>query len=81
VPIAQERYNFENGKAFADAMRTGGTPVIAGAGANYDALAGSGAPLAVAWDAMIFGTSAEEALTEANPKLQEILDEYWADKS
>ena len=80
VPIAQENYHFENGKAFAGAMRTGGTPVIAGAGANYDALAGSGAPLAVAWDAMVFGTSAEEALTEANPGLQKILDDYWAKK-
>ena len=25
-------------------------------------------------------TSAEEALTEANPKIQEILDAYWEDK-
>jgi multiple sugar transport system substrate-binding protein len=80
VPIAEETYQFEHGEVFADAMRTGGTPVIAGAGANYDALAGGDAPLAVAWDAMVFGTSAEEALTEANPKLQEILDEYWADR-
>jgi multiple sugar transport system substrate-binding protein len=80
VPVAQETYQFENGNAFADAMRTGGTPVVAGAGANYDAIAGAGAPVSVAWDAMIFGTSAEEALTEANPKIQKILDDYLAAK-
>ena len=81
VPIAQKTYNFTNGKAFADSMRTGMNPLFAGAGANYDAMAGSGAPLAVAWDAMLNGTSAQAALAEAEPKLQKILDDYWAKKS
>ena len=80
VPIAQKTYNFENGKAFADSMRTGMNPLFAGAGANYDAVAGTGAPLAVAWDAMLNGTSAKAALTEAEPKLQKILDDYWKKK-
>jgi multiple sugar transport system substrate-binding protein len=80
VPRAQETYHFENGKAFADSMRTGGTPIVAGAGANYDAIAGTGAPINTAWEAMLYGTSAREALTEANPLVQAILDEYWADK-
>lgn len=81
VPRAQETYHFENAKAFADAMRTGGTPVVAGAGANYDAIAGSGAPINAAWEAMMYGTSARDALTEANPLVQRILDEYWEDKA
>ncbi|OQA47512.1 MAG: Bacterial extracellular solute-binding protein [Chloroflexi bacterium ADurb.Bin325] len=81
VPIAQKTYNFQNGKAFANSMRTGGNPVFAGAGANYDALAGAATPLAVAWDAMLNGTSAREALTVAEPLLQKILDDYWAAKS
>jgi hypothetical protein len=80
VPIAQKTYKFENGKAYADSMRTGRNPLFAGAGANYDAMAGPGAPLTVAWDAMLNGTSAKEALTEAQPKLQKILDDYWAKK-
>ena len=80
VPIAQEKYKFTNGKAFANAMRTGRNPIFAGAGANYDAVAGQGTPLAVAWDAMLNGTSARDALTEAQPKLQKILDDYWAKK-
>jgi multiple sugar transport system substrate-binding protein len=81
VPTAQKLYKFENGKAFADAMRTGKNPLFAGAGANYDAIAGTGAPLAVAWDAMLNGTSAQAALTEAEPKLQKILDDYWKKKT
>jgi hypothetical protein len=80
VPIAQKTYKFENGKAFASAMRTGMNPLFAGAGANYDAMAGQGAPLTVAWDAMLNGTPAKQAITEAQPKLQKILDDYWAKK-
>ena len=80
VPIAQKTFNFTNGKAFADSMRTGMNPLFAGAGANYDAMAGPGAPLTVAWDAMLNGTSAKQAITEAQPKLQKILDDYWAKK-
>jgi ABC-type glycerol-3-phosphate transport system substrate-binding protein len=81
VPKAQAAYNFTNGKAFADAMRTGQNPIFAGAGANFDAMSGTGAPLTVAWDAMLNGTSAKEALTTAQPLLQKMLDDYWAKKS
>lgn len=80
VPTAQKTYNFSNGKAFADSMRTGMNPLFAGAGANYDAVAGTGAPLTVAWEAMLNGTPASKAITEAQPKLQKILDDYWAKK-
>jgi multiple sugar transport system substrate-binding protein len=80
VPIAEKTYSFTNGKAFADAMRTGRNPIIAGAGANYDAVAGPSTPLQVAWDAMLAGTSAKEALEAAQPALQKILDDYWAKK-
>lgn len=80
VPKVQAQYNFSNGKAFADAMRTGQNPIFAGAGANYDAMSGTGAPLTVAWDAMLNGTSAKDALTTAQPLLQKMLDDYWAKK-
>lgn len=80
VPLAQEKFSFSNAKAYADSMRTGRNPIISGAGSNYDAVAGPSTPLAVAWDAMLAGTSAEEALTTAQPLLQAILDEYWSKK-
>jgi multiple sugar transport system substrate-binding protein len=81
VPIVQKTYNFENAKAFANAMRTGGSPIVAGAGANLDAVSQvAGTPLTTAWDKMVLGTSAAEALNEANPQLQQILDTYWAKK-
>jgi ABC-type glycerol-3-phosphate transport system substrate-binding protein len=81
APVAQERFQFENAKAYADSMRTGRNPIFAGAGANYDAVAGPSTPLAVAWDAMLAGASAQEAITTAQPLLQEILDNYWANKA
>ena len=81
VPIATETYNFENGMAFGNAMKTGLNPIFSGAGCNYDAIAGAGTPLAVAWDAMLgVQKTAKEAMEEANPKLQKILDDYWAKK-
>lgn len=81
VPKVQEKFAFTNAKAYADSMRTGRNPIIAGAGANYDAVAGPSTPLAVAWDAMLAGTSAQEAITTAQPLLQKILDDYWAKKA
>ena len=81
VPKAQKLYNFTNGKAFADAMRTGQNPNFAGAGANFDAMSGTGAPLTVAWDAMLNGTSAQDALATAQPLLQKMLDDYWSTRS
>lgn len=80
VPLAQEKFNFTNAKAYADSMRTGRNPIISGAGSNYDAVAGPSTPLAVAWDAMLAGTSAEEAIGAAQPLLQAILDDYWSKK-
>ncbi|MBI3960649.1 MAG: extracellular solute-binding protein [Chloroflexi bacterium] len=80
VPVAQKRFNFENAKAYADSMRTGRNPIISGAGSNYDAVAGPSTPLQVAWDAMLNGTSAQDAIGEAQPLLQKILDDYWAKK-
>jgi len=67
--------------AFGNAMKTGLNPIFSGAGCNYDAIAGAGTPLAVAWDAMLgVQKTAKEAIEEANPKLQKILDDYWAKK-
>ena len=80
VPVAQEKFNFSNAQAYADSMRTGRNPIISGAGSNYDAVAGASTPLAVAWDAMLNGTSAAEAIGTAEPLLQDILDKYWENK-
>ena len=41
MPAAQEKFNFQNAKAYADSMRTGRNPIISGAGSNYDAVAGA----------------------------------------
>jgi multiple sugar transport system substrate-binding protein len=81
VPIAQEKFNFQNAKAYANSMRTGRNPIISGAGANYDAVAGPSTPLQVAWDAMLNGVSAEEAIGAAQPLLQKILEDYWTKKA
>jgi multiple sugar transport system substrate-binding protein len=78
VPIAQKTFNFTNGNAFATAEEIGQTPIINGAGANMDAVSqAAGTPLTDAWDAMVNGTSAKDALTAANPAVQLILDNYW----
>jgi multiple sugar transport system substrate-binding protein len=81
VPIATEKFGFENAAAFVKAQLNGHSPMIGGAGANYDVMTGPGGPLAKARDAM-FGLekTAEEALAEANPEIQRLLDEYWAKK-
>ncbi len=79
VPIATEAFNFTNGAAFVDAQIYGDCVMVGGAGANFDAIKGAGAPLVSARDAMLAGEkTAQEALTEANPGVQAMLDEYWA---
>jgi multiple sugar transport system substrate-binding protein len=81
VPIAQEQYNFTNGKAFGDAMNTGRNPIISGEGSDLFAMMLTGTPLGVAWDAMSGGQiGAREALETANAECQAILDAYWAKK-
>lgn len=81
VPMAEEQFNFNNGKAFADAMNTGRNPIISGEGADLFAMMLTGTPLGVAWDAMNGGqVSAREAMETANPECQAILDAYWAKK-
>lgn len=82
VPLAQEQFNFTNGKAFGDAMNTGRNPIISGEGADLFAMMLTNTPLGSAWDAMIGGQlSAREAMEIANPACQAILDAYWAKKS
>lgn len=81
VPMAQEKFNFTNGKAFAQAMATGRNPIISGEGADLFAMMLTGTPLGVAWDAMNSGqVTAREAMETANPECQAILDAYWANK-
>jgi multiple sugar transport system substrate-binding protein len=78
VPIAQKAFNFSNGAAFATSQEIGQTPIINGAGANMDAVSqAAGTPLTDAWDAMLNGTSAKDAMSASNPSLQLMLDNYW----
>jgi ABC-type glycerol-3-phosphate transport system substrate-binding protein len=79
VPIATKTYGFENAAAFVNAQNDGQCPMVNGASANYTALTSAGGPLAKASDAM-FGLqmTAEQAMNEANPAIQALLDKYWA---
>jgi hypothetical protein len=81
APLAQELYNFDNAKWFANAMATGRNPLISGEGSDLFAMMLTGTPLGYAWDAMISGVSAREALEKANPECQAILDAYWEDNA
>jgi hypothetical protein len=74
-------YGLENAAAFVKAQLNSQSPMIGGAGADFSVLDGPGGPLRKAADAM-FGLekTAEEALAEANPEIQRLLDEYWAKK-
>lgn len=78
VPEAEKAFNFKTGAAFARAQQAGQTPLINGAGANMDAVSqAAGTPLTVAWDSMVNGTAAKQALDAENPAVQAILDNYW----
>lgn len=79
VPIATKSFNFKNAAAFAQAQLHGQCPMVSGAGANYDALSGPGSPLLEAFDALqVNAKSAKEAFADADPKIQTLLDDYWA---
>jgi len=81
VPIATEKFKFENADAFVEAQSIGQSPMIGGAGANFTVLMGAGGPLAAAKDAMYgLQKTAQEALEEANPLIQKLLDDYWAEQ-
>jgi multiple sugar transport system substrate-binding protein len=80
APIASKNFNFTGTKYFAEAMKTGRSPIISGEGADLFTMMDTGTPLGVAWDAMSGGTPAKEALGMANPMCQTILDKYWAKK-
>ncbi len=82
VPIASKKFNFESASVFAQAQLHGQCPMVGGAGANYDALNGPGGPILEAFDALQANTkTAKQAFEEANPKIQKLLDDYWAKQS
>jgi len=82
VPIIRDRFHFDRADVFVKAQLAGNHPVVNGPGANNAAFTGASGPLAVATDAM-FGLqkTAKEALTEANSKMQQMLDDYWQKQS
>jgi hypothetical protein len=63
-------------------MQTGRFLITGGQGLDEAAVNGTGAPISAAFEAMNgLQKTAKEALEEANPKLQEIIDDYWANRS
>jgi multiple sugar transport system substrate-binding protein len=74
VPTAQQTYNFQNAKAFADAE---GATMVATGGVDTGVLALKGGQNA-ARDAIMNGSkTAEQALVEVNKATQEVLDSWW----
>jgi hypothetical protein len=81
VPNIGETFNFQNAEAFLKAMSvpTAHGIIVGGAGANFDAFSSAEGGMGAAWEAMVgVQKTAKEALEELNPKLQKMLDEYWA---
>ncbi|MBI2940763.1 MAG: extracellular solute-binding protein [Chloroflexi bacterium] len=78
APIATKNYNFTNAAAYVNGMKQGATPIIAGAGLPIDAYGGANNPVVTLQDQMRSQKKqAKEALEEANPAIQKLLDEYW----
>ena len=79
-PIASKQYNFENVSAFSNGMREGSTPVIFGDGSQIHSYGGG--PISALWDTLLgLQADAQTAVTEANPEIQRIVDEYWSFKA
>ena len=82
VGLANEKYNLANSAAFLKTMLTGRFLITGGRGLDEAAVAGTGSPLRSAFDAMNgLEKTAKEALEEANPKVQKIIDAYWSGRS
>ena len=78
--IAGKSYNFSNTSAFANAMRDSSISVIFGQGSQMHAYGGG--PIGVLWDKMLGRTeSAADALKIAQPEIQTLLDQYWAERA
>ena len=76
APLAQQTYNFQNAKAFADSE---GATMVETGGVDTGVLQLKGGQNA-ARDAILNGTkTAEQALAEANKATQEVLDSWWKD--
>lgn len=74
VPLVQKLYNFQNAAAFAFAD---GASMVETGGVSTDQLGLQGG-LNAARDAVINGSKkAQDALAEANPKVQAVLDTWW----
>jgi multiple sugar transport system substrate-binding protein len=74
VPVAQKLYNFQNASAFAIAE---GASMVETGGVSSDQFQLKGG-LNAARDAVINGSkTAKQALAEANPLCQAVLDDWW----
>jgi len=79
VELANTKYNLTNANAFLETMKSGRFLITGGKGLDEAAVTGTGTPLRAAFDAMNgLQKTAKEALEEANPKTQEIIDAYWS---
>ena len=78
--IASEIYGFSNTAAFANTMRESSISVIFGEGTQLGAY--SGGPITTLWDKLLGQTeTAAEALKIAQVEIQELVDQYWADRA
>jgi multiple sugar transport system substrate-binding protein len=75
-PIASKDYNFKNVQAFLQVQRTGSINLVGGVS---EAQIGRDGGLTDAINNILDGkATAKEALAIAQPKIQALLDEYWA---
>jgi ABC-type glycerol-3-phosphate transport system substrate-binding protein len=77
-PIASRDFNFKNVQAFLQTQKSGSINLVGGV-SETDITAADGPALGQALNDIMDGTAtAREALAIASPKIQALLDSYWA---
>jgi hypothetical protein len=76
APIATRDYNFKNSQAFLQTQKTGSINLVGGV--SEPQITRDGGLGDAINDIMDGKATAREALAVAHPKIQALLDEYWA---
>lgn len=77
-PLASKDYNFKNIQAFLQTQKTGSINVVGGV-SEAQITSGDGGQLGQAINDIMDGkVTAKEAFTVVQPKIQSLLDDYWA---
>lgn len=80
APIASKTYHFKHTDVFVTSQRDGTTPLIMGQGSTINAYGGG--PLDSMWSGMVgLQLTGKQAVEKYEPKLQAVLDKYWAARS